>query len=279
MASVSEALRSAGSVRALLGDVRAAMVTATPGTPVTVRGLTLKPGGASIISRIGTAVTGTSREVARRALAEAVPGGELIGEALTPTDRGPMIIPKRGGSSGISATPQIPTSASGVLLGIGREILTGLARRGLAAPPPSRCPDGSTPGPFGSCLDLKPGGDVSGGGVMLSTGEVVKGRYGAAEVPEVDAITTRKCRRGLVLGDDNLCYRRGDLRKDERKWNPGRKPLFTGGEQNAVAVAARVAGKLQAHQSRLQRLGMLKRPKGRRQIELELRHSGKLRGR
>lgn len=239
-----------------------------------------------VVGGIGTAIA--TGKVAGAVAAAAIATGGTNMRAI-----GTQLIASRGGSSGRSATPIVPTRATGVVPGIlppgtmtGKggvlgtvigEGLEWLRRRSsgggtsLAA-----CPSGSRR-VGNACVDLAPGGDVSGGGMLLSTGEVVKGRYGAAEVPEMEDITMHRCRRGLVLGDDGLCYRKGDLRKDERKWKPGRKPLFTGGEQNAVATAARVAGRLQAHQSRLQRLGMLKKPKGRRQIELELRYAGKLR--
>lgn len=198
----------------------------------------------------------------------------------TETPMVPQTLSTLGGSSGRSATPIVPSRSAGVipgLIGVGIDWLRDRAGGGGSSGSLAPCPSGSRR--VGSaCIDLQPGGDVSGGGMLLSTGEVVRGRYGAAEVPEMESVRTHRCRKGLVLGDDNLCYRRGQLRKDERKWNPGTKPLFTGGDRNAVRRAAKVARAMQAQQSQLQSLGLMKRPKSRRQIELELRYGGKLRG-
>jgi hypothetical protein len=64
----------------------------------------------------------------------------------------------------------------------------------------------------------------------------------------------------MVLGADDLCYNRRDLRKDERKWIPGRKPLLTGGDLNAISRAARAASRVKTQQKRLESLGLLKKP-------------------
>lgn len=255
---------------------------ATTSTGVRVGSITVQ--GSSFIGRaiggVGRVLTSdATRAVAGTAITAAATGGVMPGR----TELLSGLVGSRGGSSGRSATPIVPSRGSGVVPGIidlGVQILRDRlgGGGGGGSTLQTTCPSGQRK--VGNlCVDIMPGGDTQGGGVFVTTGEVVKGRYGAAEQPAISNIRTARCRRGLVLGDDGLCYRRGHLRKDERKWNPGRKPLFTGGEQNAVATAARVAGKLQAHQSRLQRLGMLKKPKGRRQIELELRYGGKLRGR
>lgn len=112
------------------------------------------------------------------------------------------------------------------------------------------CPDGSFK-VLGRCIDLQPGGAVSGGGMMLGGGEAVLGRYGVAMVPASAQRTRLRCPRGMVLGMDNLCYNRRDLRKDERKWRPGRKPLLTGGELNAISTAMSAAKKLDRQKKRL----------------------------
>jgi len=92
-------------------------------------------------------------------------------------------------------------------------------------------------------------------------GEVVPGRYGAAVTPDVNVeVQVLDCPGNLVLGDDDLCYKKRDLRKDQRKWPPARKPLLTGGDLNAIAKANRAATKLQDKQKQLQDMGMLKKP-------------------
>jgi hypothetical protein len=47
----------------------------------------------------------------------------------------------------------------------------------------------------------------------------------------------------MVLGKDNLCYNKRDLYKRDRKWNPGRKPLLTGGDLNVLRKAKGLAEK------------------------------------
>ena len=98
--------------------------------------------------------------------------------------------------------------------------------------------------------------DTSGG-----FGVAVMGRFGAALQPEVRQSVTLRCPRGAVLGIDNLCYNKRDLDKRDRKWIPGRKPLLTGGDLNAIARAARAAGKMKTQQKRLEKLGLLKKSK------------------
>lgn len=114
------------------------------------------------------------------------------------------------------------------------------------------CPDGTFKNPFGNnCIDLIPGGATQGGGMVVSGGDPVLGRYGVAMVPQAMERIRRRCPRGMVLGMDNLCYNKRDLRKDERKWNPGRKPLLTGGDLNAISTALSAAKKLDRQKKRL----------------------------
>lgn len=110
------------------------------------------------------------------------------------------------------------------------------------------------------CVDptaLPPGGDPAvtgaGNGSMNGgqRGAAVHGRYGVAVQPVIRTRTIRDCPDGMVLGKDNLCYER--LPKSERKWNPGRKPLLTGGEMNAISKAQRAAGRLKRAQKGLKK--------------------------
>lgn len=71
-------------------------------------------------------------------------------------------------------------------------------------------------------------------------GQPVAGRYGMAMAPQITMRQTSRCPTGMVLGADGLCYNKRDLRKSERKWVPGRKPLFTGGDLNAITRAAKL---------------------------------------
>ena len=104
---------------------------------------------------------------------------------------------------------------------------------------------GEQPGP-------EPGG--------VGGGNAVMGQYGAALVPDVENIRTLECLPGMVLGTDELCYNKRDLKNAERKWPKGRAPLLTGGERNCITKAAAAARKIQRTEKQLQKLGMLKKP-------------------
>ena len=101
----------------------------------------------------------------------------------------------------------------------------------------------------------------SGQGIALGLagdfGEAVMGRFGAALQPAVRQSQTLLCPRGSVLGLDDLCYNRRDLKNTERKWPKGRAPLLTGGEMRAISIASRAAGKLTRKQKQLRKMGML----------------------
>lgn len=136
---------------------------------------------------------------------------------------------------------------------------TGATPTALVASQPSRsCPPGSY-GIYPACINA-PGGQVTGGGAMLTYGEAVTARYGAALVPASRSITVRRCPRGAVLANDGYCYNRSQLNKRDRMWIPGRKPLLTGGDLNAISRAARAANKMKVQQKRLEQLGLLAKP-------------------
>jgi len=81
-------------------------------------------------------------------------------------------------------------------------------------------------------------------------GVAVMGRFGAALEPAAMAATRLRCPRGTVLGMDDLCYNRRDLKKSERKWPPGTRPVLTGGQVNTLKRAQRI-------QERMKKLGLL----------------------
>lgn len=133
----------------------------------------------------------------------------------------------------------------------------------VAQPQNTPCPSGS----FllnGRCVN--PSAALPGGTPFITDpyGEAVKGMYGVALTPAAVASTRYRCPRGMVLGMDNLCYNRRDLRKDERKWVPPRKPLLTGGDLNAISRASRAASRIERETKRLQKLGMIRKPTRRR---------------
>ena len=98
-----------------------------------------------------------------------------------------------------------------------------------------------------------PGGETG----RTEFGEAVLGQFGAALEPGVRDMSTLVCPRGTVLGVDNLCYNRRDLKNSERKWPRGTRPLLTGGDMRAIRIASRAANKLQAKQKQLREMGML----------------------
>jgi len=128
--------------------------------------------------------------------------------------------------------------------------------------PSQNCPEG-TYGIPPACFN-PPGGPTTGGGMFIGYGEAVMGRYGAAMSPAVIPQQVHRCPRGAVLGNDGLCYNRRDLRNSERKWPAPRKPLLTGGQLNAIAIAKRASNKLQGKVKDLQKMGMMPKPAPRR---------------
>lgn len=133
-------------------------------------------------------------------------------------------------------------------------------------PGPGPCPGGGRR-VAGICVDI--GAALPGGDPLFSmgvpAGEAVMGRFGAALTPVEDATVVRRCLRGMVLGNDGLCYNKRDIRNNERWWPRGRRPLLTGGEMRAISVASRAAGKLETKTKQLRKMGMLKPlPKARR---------------
>jgi len=90
-------------------------------------------------------------------------------------------------------------------------------------------------------------------------GDAVNGRYGAALEPGVMQINRSVCLKGMTLGNDGLCYNKGSISNKERMWPRGRRPLLTGGDMRAIAIAARAGTKLEGATKRLRSLGMMKR--------------------
>jgi len=121
---------------------------------------------------------------------------------------------------------------------------------------PTKLPIGGAP-PFTPGAEMVPAGDF---------GEAVQGRFGVALQPAQINSVRLMCPRGSVLGSDNLCYNRGNLARKDRKWIPGRKPLLTGGDLNAISRAARAARRMKLQTRRLQKLGMLEKPRPRKAL-------------
>ena len=104
----------------------------------------------------------------------------------------------------------------------------------------------------GAVERLLPGGDT-GFAPDDMFGAAVMGRYGAALEPAHIPSERLRCPSGTVLGRDDLCYNRRDLKKSERKWPPGTKPVLTGGQVNTLRKAQRI-------QERMKKLGLTGAP-------------------
>ncbi len=111
---------------------------------------------------------------------------------------------------------------------------------------------------------LPPGGEPATslpfGGAGGPPGEAVMGRYGAALVPGSRIIDRAECIRGMVVGNDGLCYNKSQIKNSDRMWPKGRRPLLTGGDMAAISKAARAAGRLERTTKRLQKIGLMKKP-------------------
>jgi len=152
---------------------------------------------------------------------------------------------------------------------------------------PGGCPGGFFRNAQGQCVPLGtrqvpgfrgelerflPGGATG----FQEFGAAVMGRFGAALEPGFRESSTAVCPRGTVLGMDDLCYNRKDIKNSERKWPRGRKPLLTGGEMRCISIAAGAAKRLERKTKQLQSLGMLKKPSASKRRALPSGHHAHL---
>ncbi len=128
------------------------------------------------------------------------------------------------------------------------------------------CPSGTVPDPEGGgfCVSPKSPFGKGRGAERAPVGDAVMGRYGAALEPGVMIVERSVCLPGMNLGNDGLCYNRGAITNSQRQWPRGRRPLLTGGDMNAISIAARAGSKLERTTKRLRSLGLMKKlPAGR----------------
>ena len=186
------------------------------------------------------------------------------------------------GSEGMNGSPIVPSGFNDVIPGISGGGLPGVGGSGLKLPgivgtvqtiiqqdPLGLA--GECPGLFnvkigGRCVDVTnsaPGGDPMITGQTQTTGAasgngkqfggVTMGRYGEGIIPRVDVRPIRSCPAKYVLGDDGVCYKR--LPRRDRAWDPGVKPLLTGGERRAISRAAAAGRKLDRAKKQLKKAG------------------------
>ena len=92
------------------------------------------------------------------------------------------------------------------------------------------------------------------------------GQYGAGLMPGNMVIDRAVCLRGMQLGNDGLCYNKGQITNRQRMWPAGRRPLLTGGDMRAISTAARAGKRLEGATKRLQKLGLMRKPAPRRKL-------------
>lgn len=188
-------------------------------------------------------------------------GGLLTGDAPRPRPPARRTVPR-------VATAR-PTIRGAVEQQLGRtlkftQIQPTIRRRGACTFPARRDPVS------GQCrvfLGDRPGRDTrplrTGPGVP--GGDVVMGRHGAGMRPGSVIIDRADCTfdgtvRGMILGNDGICYNKGQIKNSERMWPRGRRPLLTGGDMRAISIASRAANKLTRTAVRLHEIGLIKKP-------------------
>ena len=91
-------------------------------------------------------------------------------------------------------------------------------------------------------------------------GVPILGQHGAGMVAGSRIVDVATCNKGMVLGDDGICYNKRQISNKERMWPAGRRPLLTGGDMRAISIASRAGTRLEGATKRLQKLGMMKKP-------------------
>jgi len=178
-----------------------------------------------------------------------------------------------GGAVGAvgGAIGAMDAAARGAMPAGGRPCPSGFSGdgRGNCVPNPTPRPMSTAvtrvdPGVIARIQRFIPGGATGRSAAVTYPTEAVMGRYGPALVPGsmlVDrAVCTGPGLRGLVLGNDGLCYNKRDISNSEREWPRGPRPLGTAEEMRALRIASRFAGRMDRTNERLQSVGLLKKP-------------------
>jgi len=99
---------------------------------------------------------------------------------------------------------------------------------------------------FGGAVErFLPGGSTgflpSGPGTAVAT----MGSFGVPAMQPTSVATQRlDCPAGFLLGMDNLCYAKGTLPRQFRKWKPAKKPPISAKDWRALQTSARVEKKV-----------------------------------
>lgn len=111
------------------------------------------------------------------------------------------------------------------------------------------CPTGYRLDSNGRCVQEGLGGTIArtlpGGntGVLGQGGQAVIGAFGTpgmlpAQVGVINNRPILRCPRAMVLGADDVCYAKGSLPRQFRKWKPATRPAVSGGDVRAIRQAA-----------------------------------------
>lgn len=133
------------------------------------------------------------------------------------------------------------------------------------------CPEGFRVDANGRCVREGIGGAIErflpGGqtGVLGQGGTAVIGAFGTpgvlpAQVGVINGNPIFRCPRAMVLGADNVCYAKGSLPRQFRKWKPGTRPAVSGGDVRAIRQAASAKRRVK---KLAQNVGFSCAPKGR----------------
>lgn len=99
----------------------------------------------------------------------------------------------------------------------------------------------------------------------VTGGAAVVGAFGIpAMQPQVEFVERRQCLKGMVLGEDNLCYAKGSLPRKFRKWRPDPRPPVTAADAKAIRRADRTRKRLVALTNKSGAFAAASRPRTRR---------------
>ena len=158
-----------------------------------------------------------------------------------------------------------PSEISAVEKNAGRELkFAGVAPQGRGPCPPLMRRNPFPP--FDCTFFVGSGPGVDDPIERAGVGEAVMGRYGAGLEPGSRIVDRAVCLRGMVLGNDGICYNRSQVPNKDRMWPKARKPLLTGGEMRAISIAATAGRRLERTTKRLQKIGLMKKPAPRRTV-------------
>jgi len=130
-------------------------------------------------------------------------------------------------------------NATGACVAIGAPAMRGITaeRGGRCVWPMERNAVGDCVPPFlGSQPGPDPGRPADVNGVVPHTPQT----HPPVVAEQIGQLRLR-CPAGYVLGRDNNCWWNLPRNSKWRKWKPGRKPMFTGGDLNAIARAGKLA--------------------------------------